>query len=217
MKYDPGIHHRRSIRLRHYDYEKAGFYFVTMCVEGRECICGEIREGEMILNDAGRMVAEWWSELPKKFENVIIDSHMIMPNHFHGIIALVGADLCVRPGSKNLTDLCVRPDSTGPGGRQFGEKDRGKGAYGKGAHADKGAHAGAPLHVVVQWFKTMTTNAYIRGVKEADWPPFAGRLWQRNYYERVIRDEDELKHVREYILENPRMWEMDKENPANIP
>jgi REP element-mobilizing transposase RayT len=76
---------------------------------------------------------------------------------------------------------------------------------------------GAPLQTIVQWFKTMTTNAYIRGVNRHGWPPFPGRLWQRNYYERIIRNDDELARARRYIEENPMQWHLDAENPANIP
>lgn len=84
-----------------------------------------------------------------------------------------------------------------------------------------GAHAGAPLQMpsigkIVQWFKTMTTNDYIRGVKENRWQPFQGRLWQRNYYEHVIRNESGLNDIRSYIQSNSLRWGEDKENPANI-
>ena len=67
---------------------------------------------------------------------------------------------------------------------------------------------------MVQWFKTMTTNEYIRGVKEKGWPPFPKKLWQRSYWERVIRDELELTLVRECIQNNPTQWELDGLNPA---
>ena len=83
-----------------------------------------------------------------------------------------------------------------------------------------GAHAGAPLRKaaalgdVVQWYKTMTTNAYIRGVREHGWKRFDGRLWQRNYYEHVVRNDDELARAREYIQQNPLRWHLDRENPA---
>ena len=83
--------------------------------------------------------------------------------------------------------------------------------------ADEGAHAGAPLPEIVQWFKTMTTNEYIQNVKERGWPRFKGRLWQRGYYERVIRDERELRQAREYIVGNPAKWSEDAENPVNRP
>ncbi len=74
----------------------------------------------------------------------------------------------------------------------------------------RGEHRGSPLHRVVQWFKTMTTNEYVCGVKQYDWPPFPGKLWQRNYWEHIVRDESELNHFREYIGNNPSKWTMDK-------
>jgi REP element-mobilizing transposase RayT len=77
----------------------------------------------------------------------------------------------------------------------------------------RGGHAGPPLPEVGRWFKTMTTNAYIRGVKDHGWKRFVGSLWQRSYYEHVIRKEAELTTIREYVLSNPLRWAMDRENP----
>jgi putative transposase len=169
MKYNPDIHHRHSIRLREYDYSANGAYFVTICVQGRGCLFGQIYNGEMILNDAGNMVKEWWRKLPTKFDTITNDTHAIMPNHFHGIITIVGAATCGRPDVR-------QPHGVGPDGHPHGAEKQGH------------PRGGAPtLGDVVDWFKTMTTNAYIRGVNERDWSPFPGRLWQRNYYERVIR------------------------------
>lgn len=91
MKYNPDIHHRRSIRLREYDYSANGAYFVTICTQARECLFGDISAGEMHLNEAGRMVETWWQKLPTKFFAVSVDTHITMPNHFHGIIRIVGA------------------------------------------------------------------------------------------------------------------------------
>ncbi|MBI1920835.1 MAG: hypothetical protein HYS23_07100 [Geobacter sp.] len=185
MKYNPDIHHRRSIRLRDYDYSANGAYFVTVCVQGRESLFGAVVDGVMESSEAGRMVEEWWAKLAENSPNVLTDSFVVMPNHFHGIIVLVGADPCVCPDLEN-------------------------------AHMGKGGHMGPPLQRIIQWLKTMTTNAYIRGVKQSDWPSFPGRLWQRNYYERIIRDEEELIAIREYIAGNPAKWAQDKENPMNV-
>ncbi len=80
-------------------------------------------------------------------------------------------------------------------------------------NARTGAHASVPLQKIVQWFKTMTTNAYIHGVKTFGWPAFRGRLWQRSYFEHVIRNEESLNHIRQYIIDNPARWEFDRENP----
>ena len=62
----------------------------------------------------------------------------------------------------------------------------------------------------------MTTNEYIRGVKQPGWPPFRGRLWQRNYYEHIIPNEDSLDRIRQYITENPLRWHLDRENPQRL-
>ncbi len=141
----------------------------------------------------------------------------------------VGADLRVRPEM----DLRVRPEN-GPAspenvrtcgvGRMIGQTQAHGQTYGDmigqthrsaptgeraSAENIRGEHTGSPLHRVVQWFKTMATNEYIRGVKQYGWPPFPGKLWQRNYWEHIVRDESELNRIREYICNNPAHWEMD--------
>ncbi|WP_429886412.1 transposase [Geoalkalibacter halelectricus] len=214
MRFDSDIHHRRSIRLKSYDYASAGAYFVTVCVQGRECLFGTVENGGMAVNEAGRMVEEWWLKIPGKFGNVAPDDYVIMPNHFHAIVTLVGADPCVRPGFDS--DPCVRP-ALDPGIENQGAH---VGAEEPGAHMgaeEPGAHVGAPLHRIVQWFKTMTTNAYIHSVHAHAWRPFPGRLWQRNYHERIIRNDDELANIRAYIRGNPARWHEDADNPANRP
>ena len=97
MKYNPDIHHRKSIRLKHYDYAEMGTYFVTICTHERACLFGEVMNGEMQLNDAGRMVENRWLELNRKFPTIKTNEYVIMPNHFHGIVFFVGADLRVCP------------------------------------------------------------------------------------------------------------------------
>jgi putative transposase len=196
-------HRRRSIRLPGYDYARAGAYFVTIVTQDRQCLFGPIQNGQMRLNDAGQMVHRWWAELRNKFPHVIPDTRIVMPNHFHGIIVItdepVGADLRVCPD-----DLRVCPDD-GP--------DEPVRADLRVCPDDQGAHTGAPLPEIVQWFKTMTTNEYIRGVKTLGWIPFRGRLWQRNYYEHIIRNETSLQRIARYILDNPGQWATDAENP----
>jgi len=183
-KYDPNIHHRRSTRLSGYDYSQEGWYFVTICTQNRNCLFGEIIKDRMRLNNAGLMVEMWWPKVTDKFPSVRTDECVIMPSHFHGIINIVGAVPCGRP-----------------------EPDNGNNKLGQ-------SHRIAPtLGNIVNWFKTMTTNQYIRGVKRNGWPSFPGRLWQRNYYEHIIRSESELNHYRRYITDNPADWQTDRENP----
>ncbi len=192
MRYDPQKHHRRSIRLRGYDYSQTGAYFVTICTQGRECLFGEIVDGAMRLNDAGRMLESMWTELPQ-YEGVAVDGFVVMPNHIHGIIVLtigVGATPCGCPSQP-----CGCPSS--------GQA--------------QGPAPTMSLPDVVHRFKSLTTARYRHGVAERGWRAFGARLWQRNYYEHVIRDEDELVRIRTYIEGNPEMWDIDRENPMTHP
>ncbi len=168
-------HHRHSIRLRHYDYALEGAYFITICTRDRQCLFGNITNDEMALNEWGVMVEKWWRKLNSKFPLVETDACVIMPNHFHGIVVLVGADPSVCP--------------------------------------DLGAHVGAPLPQVVQWFKTMTTNEYIRYGKKNSPSRWTPKLWQRNYHEHVIRNAKALDAIRNYIDANPSHWTNDPDNP----
>jgi putative transposase len=170
------MRHRKSPRLSGYDYSQAGACFVTVCVQGRQGLLGEILHGEMRLNQAGYMVERWWKELERKFSLIKIDEYdVVMPNHFHGIVFI--------------------PELSAP--------------------TTEGGHTGPPLQRIVQWFKTMTTNEYIHGVKEHGWPQFKGSLWQRSFYDHVIRDEASLNRIREYIASNPLRWDLDRENPRS--
>ena len=143
MKYNPDFRHRRSIRLKGYDYEQAGAYFVTVCTQERACFFGDVMDDEMQLNDAGRMVEHWWFELNQKFPAVETDEFVIMPNHLHGIVVItdtiVGADLRVGP---------VRD------GKDPAHEGAHAGAPLLGAHpAPPGAPATAPLPVIIQGLK----------------------------------------------------------------
>lgn len=180
MAYNPVTHHRRSVRLKGYDYTQAGAYFVTIVTQGRECLFGEVVHGEMWLNDAGRMVEKWWLELNRKFSAVDTDEYVVMPNHIHGVIVIahVGATLVVAQAQDRAG---TRPAPT--------------------------------LGDVVGAFKSLATHEYIVGIKQRGWPSFAGKLWQRNYHEHIIRDESTLHRIREYIVNNPLQWAVDRENP----
>jgi putative transposase len=187
---------RRSIRLQGYDYSLAGAYFVTIVTQKRLPLFGQVQEGIALLTPPGEMVKQWWYQIENKFSRVHLDEFVIMPNHTHAIILLT-PDLpegSIRNNPPVGAHLCVRPlDVIDP--------------------KNQGGHTGPPLPEIIQWFKTMTTNAYIRGVKQFGWPSFPGQLWQRNYYDHIIRNESDLDNVREYILNNPMSWEQDQENP----
>ena len=101
MTYDPERHHRRSIRLRGYDYSQAGAYFVTACVQSRECLFGAVADGELRLNRYGEIVMRCWDELPAHYPTVELDAFVVMPNHIHGILVLTGALAPTSPPSPN--------------------------------------------------------------------------------------------------------------------
>jgi len=154
--------------------------------------------GEMKLNKAGKMIQATWRELENRFHDMESDEFVVMPNHFHGIAWIVETQDCfygnVPPGVG--ADLRVRPN--------LGQENTVHGP----------THRSAPtLGRRIQWFKTLTTNYYIQGVRNHHWPPFPGTLWQRGYYEHVIRNENELFQIRRYIQENPVKWDLDPENP----
>ena len=178
MTYNPEFHHRRSIRLRDYDYSRTGAYFVTICAWKKECSFGEVSKGTVNCSEAEKIVTDSWYKLLERFPSIELDEFVIMPNHIHGIVfmnALVGAGLAL-PGMKPK---------------------------------QKGAASSAPtLGDIMRTFKSTSAVTVNRRLDRPGLP-----LWQRNYYERIIRDERELHAIREYIRYNPLKWEEDDENP----
>lgn len=208
-KYDPDKHHRRSIRLKHYDYSTSGHYFVTICIQNRACLLGNIVAGQMQLNDAGRMVKQSWIDLPNRFPHIALDKFIVMPNHFHGIISLhnpVGAPLV-----GTLDNPCHDPISLSNPSYQSGitqTDNHGPRAGTRPAHPQN--HS---LGQIIGAFKSMTTHNYIAGVNHKDWQPFHHRLWQRNYYDHIIRNNSALQRLQHYITLNHECWENDQLHP----
>jgi len=169
--------HRRSIRLKIYDYSQAGAYFVTIVARGRRCEFGEIVDGTMRLNHHGSVLTQCWECLPEHFQNVQTDAFVVMPNHIHGIVMV---------GARHAVPL----------------------------HAERERFAktvAASLPTIIRSFKSACSK-YINEFR----PGHSGPVWQRNYFEHVIRSEDSLKRIRQYILENPMCWEFDRDNPASL-
>jgi putative transposase len=188
--YDPEIHHRHSIRLKGYDYSSVGPYFVTVCTHNKTCLLGQIANSQMILSNAGEMINRTWNEIPQNYSGIKIDAFQIMPNHIHGIITLVGTD--PYPIHDNILGQSQGIANGQPQGV---------------------APTRLSLADVVHRFKTMTTKRYTDGVKQNGWPPFKGKLWQRNYYEHIIRNETSLHKIRQYVMDNPKTWTTDQLNP----
>ena len=210
MTYDPEIHCRRSLRLKGYDYTQVGAYFVTIVTQGRSCLFDEIVGKEMQLNRAGEMVCGFWKALPRRFPAIEIDVFVVMPNHLHGIVVIKPnrATTRVAPTNQN-PDRGVENAPTVP--------NRATTRVAPTEIMDGGVDALTTdqfaLGDVIGAYKSLTTVEYARGVKQMKWSPFHRRLWQRNYYEHVVRHDESLRHLQQYILDNPGQWDFDKENP----
>jgi len=201
--YDSEIHHRRSIRVKGYDYAQDGAYFVTVCAQDRRCLFGDVVSEKMKLNEAGRMVCDHWVNLNNRFPNIEIDEFIVMPNHFHGIL-IVGAGLVSARSEFSIMANRV-------GGNSMADADlrmRNANTRADTRPAPTGVNAG--LGEIICAFKSLTTNDYIRNVKCGKFPKFEKSIWQRNYWEHIIRDDDDLNRVREYIINNPLNWELDE-------
>jgi REP element-mobilizing transposase RayT len=197
VRYDPEKLHRRSIRLRGYDYTQPGAYFVTIVTRNRECLFGDVVGENMALNEYGRIVHACWKTIPDHFPNVTLDAFVVMPNHVHGIIVIdfLGATHAIAiVGARHASPLQITqrhafppPDATST---PCGPKRRSIGA-------------------IVGSFKSAVTKR----INEMRGTPGV-TIWQRNYYEHIIRSEESLNRIREYILRNPSRWDLDRENPA---
>ncbi|MDR1679340.1 MAG: transposase [Prevotellaceae bacterium] len=176
MSYNPDIHHRRSVRLREYDYAQAGLYFITICVQNHKCVFGNIVNDEIILNEYGRMANDCWLEIPQHYQNVVLHEFVIMPNHIHGIleIADVGVEY-FRPdnetGNKRVENIRpLRRPNCEPG----------------------------------------TIGAIVRGFKIGVTKQIGYSIWQRNYHEHIIRNQNRHAIIVDYINNNPAKWENDR-------
>jgi len=168
---------RRSIRLQGYDYSRAGAYFLTICVQGRECIFGEIVDGEMVLNEYGKIVRDEWIKTGEIRNEIELDEWVVMPNHFHAIVMIPRGDRPVAP-----TTATVAPATMAlPGSRP------------------------QSIGSLMSGFKSAVTKR----INELRNHP-GMKLWQRNYYDHIIRNENELNRIRQYIINNPLNWEIDE-------
>lgn len=216
-KYNPNIHHRRSIRLKGYDYSQAGLYFVTICCQNRAHLFGEIINGKMALNDAGEMIEKLWNEIPNNFTNIYLNEYIMMPNHIHGIIEItVGADsisaLSISAQSVSANSVSGKISDPNPDkihGKKRAEMDS---APTTTMATTTGTKPKPGLSRVIQSFKRHTTIEYIKMVKQNILPSFDKRIWQQNYWEHIIRNENEFIKISEYIRNNPIKWNGDKLN-----
>ena len=184
---------RRAMRLRGYDYSQPGAYFVSICVQHRKCLFGTIIDGKMRLNEIGQIVIECWNRVPQHFPSVELGEYVIMPNHMHGIIAWDIAEVRVSHPPENTKNRR---------GEVHSPAENTKNRSGKVSSPSLGK--------IVAYFKYQSTK-HINQHHNM----FRTRIWQRNYYDHVIRDDIDLQRLRQYIQNNPMKWELDQLRPDN--
>jgi REP element-mobilizing transposase RayT len=183
------LHDRKSVRLRGYDYSKPGAYFITICTHDRQYNLGRSENGSIKLSPIGKIVEKYWKEIPEHFKHVALDAYIIMPNHIHGIIIITHK---INSGkTKNNHRRGVK----------FNAPTNIISKY----HSQISPKSGS-LSVIIRTFKSSVT---IWCKKNG----FKNFNWQRNFYDRIIRHEKELHQIRQYILNNPKKWILEEENP----
>jgi len=195
--YNPNIHHRKSIRLKGYDYSQAGLYFITINTKDRACLFGKIvgvndvkvknfqplPRREMILNDAGKIADECWLEIPEHFPNIVLHEHIVMPNHVHGIIELKRVDAI--PDNSDMSLQNPNPNHNhNPNPNQFSKSIPGS------------------ISVIIQQYKSSVTRLINKD-------KISNFRWQSRFYEHIIRNEQSYEHIADYIINNPENWKDD--------
>jgi putative transposase len=242
-RYNPAIHHRRSIRLKGYDYSQAGLYFITICCQDRACLFGEISaknkgnhtglpvQPQMALNEAGKIAVNCWLDIPVHFPNVTLHEYVVMPNHIHGIVELSGTSV----GAKNISpEIGTGNETFGIGAKDIspispktGTPDNGAKNISPENWEENNIPANRAKDISPQRpdpsnsesskprGTSQTIGSIVRGFKigVTKWMrqnSNVHHVWQRNYYEHIIRDELSYIRIASYIIDNPEKWKDDK-------
>lgn len=183
----PPTQRRRTIRVQGYDYSQAGAYFITICTRNRECRFGKVVNGMVQLNGTGRLVESVWLQTATVRPDIELDAYVVMPNHFHAIF-FIHKSPGVAGATHRVAPTKNRSATAGKPHRAAGPRSRSVGA-------------------VMAPFKSLVTKR-INNTRQYLGSP----VWQRNYYEHVIRDEESLHRIQEYIATNAQRWDLNREN-----
>ncbi|HOZ38151.1 MAG TPA: hypothetical protein PLH64_05305 [Anaerolineaceae bacterium] len=183
MNPNDSLPHRKKLRIPDFDYSQPGAYYVSIVTQGRRKLFGQIVDGEMVLNDIGKMVKEVIDQIPEHYPGINVELFVVMPNHIHALLII--SEVVAGPRACQSNDGKLR--GVDPTKKQLS------------------------LSEIVHRIKSLTTHEYMIGVRDKGWSQFEKRLWQRNYYEHVIRNERDYQAIYEYILANPMNWEKDEE------
>ena len=176
--------HRNSLRLNDFDYSQIGAYFVTICTKNRQCLFGKIQHGTMQSSPFGRVASAQWQQLPYRFPYLEFGEWVIMPNHIHGILVITGRGEASQDKRSCSPELLIEDASPlRPNGTTPGS-----------------------VGAIIQIYKSITSRKISTQAKN-----LKRSVWQRNYFEHIIRNEREFLAISNYILTNPQNWEKDSE------
>ena len=178
--------HRRSVRLPGYDYAQPGAYFVTIVAAGMQCLFGQVENHEMVLSDLGHIAQQQWLKLPTRFRSLELGAFLAMPNHIHGILII--------------------HDRRGTAGNLADSDDA---SYRRAPTEGFGMPVPGSIPTIIRSYKSAVAYRVHAAGKMAGLS-----VWQRNYYEHVIRDGEDWERIHRYVESNPAMWAQDEENPA---
>lgn len=237
-QYNPNKHHRRSIRLKGYDYSQEGLYFITLCCHDRNNYFGFVEHGNMVFSEAGKIAHECWLDIPNHFPNTVLHEFVIMPNHVHGIIEIVPSNdplgaKNLSPNSKEITNNDSKEFQVISNNSSQIDKVTNINTEDKRANINtegnkeniNSADTGANINredkrakdFSPQRFQSpsRTIGSIVRGYKigVTKWMrqnTSVYSVWQRNYYEHIIRNEQAYRNISDYIINNPKKWQEDK-------
>ncbi|MDD5731995.1 MAG: hypothetical protein PHU42_03835 [Patescibacteria group bacterium] len=199
---------RKSIRLKDFNYSEPGDYFITICTQDRKCLFGEIVDGDMKLNEVGKIVEKCWLEIPEHFPNTELDIFQIMPNHIHFILRILEEELDEENNRIGCRDAIHRVQL---------DQDANQDAMNRvPTGGDQGGFAGLKspmlnpnsLSKIIRWFKGRTTFEIHK--MNIDF------MWQSKFYDHIIRNEKSYDEIYTYIFSNPQTWDRDRNNPKNL-
>lgn len=189
-----------TIRMNHWNYSWPAMYYVTICTKDRECYLGEVKNVEVYLSEIEKMVFECWLDIPNHFDDVKLDDWIIMPNHLHGIIVIEDNDFDMDGRDTTCHVDTEQNDFGHPQGRDT--------VYRVSTDRKFGGLSPKSLASIINTFKGATTRQCHKNNLNFQ--------WQSNYYEHIIRNEEDYARIKEYIAQNPIKWENDKNNLKDL-
>ena len=192
-----------TTRLKNWNYASDGWYFITICTKGRENIFGIIEHGIMLLNQYGRIVEQCWFDLPNHYFNLILDAFVIMPNHLHGIMIIDNTRETIVSGNGGIVETGLKPVSTTDTQPNMNTQPQSN----TQPQPNTQPQSSTTKHGIFEFVRALKTFSS-RRMNELDNTAGKSR-WQSRFHDHIIRDEEELHRIQQYIFNNPSTWEKD--------